>query len=98
MREKPDVVALQEVTRNWYESRLFKTTAAAGYALIRGDEDMALYRAGAEDGLKTGAKLKKRNWCNHEPLLYNARRFALLDSGVEFYHLDLQVGASSRTA
>ena len=94
VREKPDVVALQEVTRNWYESRLFKTTAAAGYALIRGDEDMALYRAGAEDGLKTGAKLKKRNWCNHEPLLYNARRFALLDSGVEFYHLDLQVEKS----
>ncbi|MGN0847664.1 MAG: family 43 glycosylhydrolase [Kiritimatiellia bacterium] len=94
VRERPDFVALQEVTQSWYGSRLFKKTAAAGYALVRGDEDMALYRAGAPDGLKTGATLGRKNWCNHEPLLYNAARFAMLDSGVEFYHLALQVEKS----
>ena len=94
VREKPDFVALQEVTQSWYASRLFKRAPEVGYALIRGDEDMALYRAGAEDGLKTGAKLNRKNWCNHEPLLYNAKRFALLDSGVEFFHLALQVEKS----
>ncbi len=93
-REKPDFVALQEVTQSWYGSRLFKKAPEHGYALIRGDEDMALYRAHAEDGLKTGKKLNKTNWCNHEPLLYNAKRFALLDSGVEFYNLTLQVEKS----
>ncbi len=89
-REKPDFVSLQEVTRNWHESALFKQAPALGYELVRGDEDLAFYRARAENG----AQSKARNWCNHEPLLFNARRYARLDSGVEFFHLSLQVEKS----
>lgn len=89
LREKPNFVALQEVTQAWYDSRLFKAVAKAGYGVVRGDEDMAFYRAGAVDGIQTGKKLNRKNWCNHEPLLYDKTRFAMLDSGVEFYHLTL---------
>ena len=94
IKERPSFVALQEMTRNWYEGTLVKTLAEAGYVTLRGDEDMAFYRAYAENGIREGEVRKYRNWVNHEPIAYDARRFACLESGVEFYHLILQVEKS----
>ena len=90
-RHAADVVALQEVTDTWRKSKLFTNAAAAGYEAVWGDEDMALYRAYAENGLKEGAIRKQRIWGNLEPMLYNTKRLALLDSGVEFFNLELEV-------
>ena len=94
VKERPAVVALQEVTKGWYDGTLFKALAAAGYAAVRGDEEMALYRAYAEEGGKDAAKHKHKGWVNHEPLVYDTARLALLDSGVEFYSLLMQVEKS----
>ena len=93
-RHAADFVSLQEVTPNWWNSMVFTNAAAAGYAVVRGDEDMALARAFARPPKDADRIRKGRNWVNHEPLLYHADRFALLDSGVEFYNLTLQVEKS----
>ena len=93
-RYAPDFVSLQEVTPNWWQSVVFREAASAGYAAIEGDVDMAFHRALAKvaDGADCIEKPKK--WVNHEPLIYRADRYALLDSGVEFYNLTLQVEKS----
>ena len=85
-RQSPDVVSWQEVNAGWWKSRLFRDMAE--YGIVRGDEDEALVRA--------GAKLSERraNWVNHEPLMYRKERLALLDSGLDFYHIALQVEKS----
>ena len=93
-RHAADFVSLQEVTPNWWNSMVFTNAAAAGYAVVRGDEDLALSRAFARPPKDADRIRKGRNWVNHEPLLYHADRFALLDSGVEFYNLTLQVEKS----
>ena len=98
---RPHLVALQEISAGWYACDFFAHLATNGYALVRGDrrrgdEFYGLARAGAAwgDPKVAARKAKKANWCNHEPLLYDTRRFALLDSDVEFYHLNLQVEKS----
>jgi len=98
---RPHLLALQEISAACYASDLFARLAQAGYGLVRGDtrrgdEFYGLARAGADwgDPKVAARKAKKVNWCNHEPLLYDTRRFALLDSDVEFYHLNLQVEKS----
>lgn len=83
LKDSPDVVALQEVTPNWYGSPIFANLEKAGYALVRGDEDAALKRA-AFSGKKTARHI------NHEPLLYRRDAFNLVGSGVEFFHVTLQ--------
>lgn len=87
LRDTPDVVSLQEVTTNWYQSPMFAHLGKAGYALVRGDEAAALRRA-ALKGKKTPKHI------NHEPLLYRTDRFRLLDSGTDFFHLSLQSSKS----
>ena len=84
--QSPDVISWQEVNAGWWQSRLFSDTAE--YGIVRGDEDVALVRA--------GAKLSERraNWVNHEPLMYRKARLSLLDSGLDFYHVSLQVEKS----
>lgn len=87
LRDAPDVVALQEVTPNWYASPMFARLGKAGYVLVRGDENAALRRA-ALRGRKSPRHI------NHEPLLYRKDRFSLLDSGTDFFHLALQSSKS----
>lgn len=87
LRDAPDVVALQEVTPNWYASPMFAHLEKAGYALVRGDEDAALRRA-AFDGERTPKH------SNHEPLLYRTDRLRLLESGTDFFHVALQSSKS----
>lgn len=83
-REKPDLLSLQEVTPNWWASVGFMAKLDGAYGIIRGDEDAALVRAGAD------LSHRQPNWVNHEPLLYRKDRLRLLDSGVEFFHMTLQ--------
>ena len=78
----PDLVSWQEVNAGWWKSKLFTTMDE--FATIRGNEDEALVRAGAD------LAQRRDNWVNHEPLMYRKSRFALLDSGLDFYHLSLQ--------
>jgi len=78
----PDLISWQEVNAGWWKSKLFTTMDE--FATIRGDEDEALVRAGADLAQRKG------NWVNHEPLMYRRSRFTLLDSGLDFYHLSLQ--------
>ena len=87
LKHSPDVVALQEVTPNWWKSSLFANLQKAGYAVVRGDEDAALRRA-ALSGPRTP------NHVNHEPLLYRQEAFALVDSGTDFFHLRLDKSKS----
>ena len=87
LKERPDVVSLQEVTPNWYKSPMFVNLEKAGYVLVRGDEDAALKRA-AFSGKKTVKHI------NHEPLLYHSDRLNLLDCGMDFFHLSLQTAKS----
>ncbi len=94
LMHSPDIVSLQEVTPNWWASPMFANLEKAGYAIVRGDEKEALIRAGAP--LDT-AKWRK-NWVNHEPLLYRTGRFELLDSGVDFFHFCLQAEKSATWA
>lgn len=87
LSRRPDVIALQEVTPNWYKSPLFGKLRQAGYVLVRGDEAAALRRA-AFSGRRTARHI------NHEPLLYRAARLKLCASGMEFFHLSLQASKS----
>lgn len=84
----PDVISLQEVTPNWWASRMFSNLSSS-YGIVGGDVDEALRRAGAAD-----LALKPSNWVNHEPLLYRKDRLTLLDSGCDFFHLSLQAEKS----
>lgn len=87
-REKPDLLSLQEVTPSWWASAGFMAKLDGAYGIIRGDEDAALVRAGAD------LSRRQPNWVNHEPLLYRKDRLRLLDSGVEFFHMTLQAEKS----
>lgn len=81
-RYSPDIISWQEVNEQWWPSPLF--CGMEEYGVVRGDEDEALVRAGAD--------LSKRrpHWVNHEPLMYRKDRLVLLDSGLDFYHISLQ--------
>lgn len=81
--QKPDLLSLQEVTPRWWKSKLFRGLEK-DYGVIRGDEEAALVRAGAD------LAMRQPNWINHEPLAYRKDRLTLLESGLEFYHLTLQ--------
>ncbi len=85
VKAAPDVVALQEVSPNWYDSVMFSNLAMRGYVLVRGDEEAALRRAAF-----TGKR--SRGHINYEPLLYNSESLELVDSGTDFFHVGLQVG------
>lgn len=87
---RPDLVSLQEVTPGWWNGTLFADLKAAGLETLRGDETNALLRAGAPKNTATWPK----KYVNHEPLCYNPRRLKLLDQGLDFYHLHLQVEKS----
>ena len=77
----PDVISLQEVTPKWWESPMFSNLSSS-YGIVRGDEEDALRRG--------GVKVKKHaRQINHEPLLYKKARLALIDSGLDFFHLRL---------
>jgi glycerophosphoryl diester phosphodiesterase len=78
----PDVISWQEVNDGWWASRLFREMSE--YETVRGDEDEAMVRAGAD------LSMRRRNWVNHEPLMYRKDRLKLLDSGLDFYHFALQ--------
>ena len=91
LKDRPDVVSLQEVTPGWYASPMFAHLKKAGYAVVRGDEDAALKRA-AFEGEKTPKHI------NHEPLLYRTDRLNLLDSGTDFFHLSLTASKSATWA
>ena len=87
LKDSPDIVSLQEVTPNWWKSRMFKNLGKAGYGIVRGDEKAALRRAAF-----TGKRERKHS--NHEPLLYRKDRLDLLDSGTDFFHVTLQPSKS----
>lgn len=91
LKNRPDVVSLQEVTPGWYASPMFAHLKQKGYALVRGDEDAALARAAF-----AGEKMPKH--INHEPLLYRTDRLKLLDSGTDFFHLSLTASKSATWA
>lgn len=88
LRLSPDLLSLQEVTPNWWRSKLV-TDLANDYAFIRGDEEAALLRAGEDVSMN-----RPSNWINHEPLVYRKDRLELLDAGVEFFHPRLQAEKS----
>ena len=79
----PDIISWQEVNAGWWNSKLFKALAEE-FTIVRGDEDEALVRAGAD------LSQRKANWVNHEPLMFRTARFAMLDHGLDFYHISLQ--------
>ena len=87
LNSRADVVALQEVTPNWYKSQMFLNLAKARYAVVRGDEAAALRRAAFAGDLT-------EEHINHESVLYRKDRLKLLDSGMEFFHLKLQTSKS----
>ena len=87
LNSRADVIALQEVTPNWYKSQMFLNLAKAGYAVVRGDEAAALRRA-AFAGNPTEEHI------NHEPVLYRKDKLKLLESGTDFFHLKLQTSKS----
>ena len=84
--QAPDVISWQEVNVGWWNSRLFRELNE--YGVVRGDEDAALVRAGAD------LSERRKNWVNHEPLMYRKERLNLLDHGLDFYHVSLQVEKS----
>ena len=85
-----DFVSLQEFTPNWWKSVIVQEAASAGYAFVRGNEDLAFHRALARVADDADVIRKPKNWVNHEPLMYRTDRYALLDGDVEFYNLTLQ--------
>lgn len=87
LNSRADVVALQEVTPNWYKSQIFLNLEKSGYAVVRGDEAAALRRAAFTEDLT-------EEHINHEPVLYRKDRLKLLESGMEFFHLKLQTSKS----
>ena len=86
VKAKPDVVALQEVIADWWESPLFKNLSAA-YGVVRGDVSEAIRRAGTPPETKPGKP--EPGLCNHTPLLYRKDRLSLLDSGYDIFHIAL---------
>lgn len=86
VKAQPDVVALQEVVGDWWESPLF-ANLSADYGIVRGDVDEAIRRAGPPPVTKPG-KLDKGQ-CNHTPLLYRKDRLSLIDSGYDIFHIAL---------
>ena len=84
--QAPDVISWQEVNVGWWNSRLFRELDE--YGVVRGDEDAALVRAGAD------LSERRKDWVNHEPLMYRKERLNLLDHGLDFYHVSLQVEKS----
>ena len=86
VKAKPDVVALQEVIADWWESPLFKNLSAA-YGVVRGDVSEAIRRAGTPPETKPGKP--EPGQCNHTPLLYRKDRLSLLDSGYDIFHIAL---------
>lgn len=88
LKDAPDIVALQEVTANWYASKMFANLEKVGYAVVRGNEDAALRRAALF------GKKNPRRHINAEPLLYRKDSLSLLDSGTDFFHLTLQTSKS----
>ena len=87
LKYSPDIVSLQEVTPNWWKSKMFRNLEKTGYGIVRGDEKAALRRAAF-----TGKCEAKHS--NHEPLLYRRDRLNLLDSGTDFFHVTLQPSKS----
>ena len=86
VKAKPDVVALQEVIADWWESPLFENLSAA-YGVVRGDVSEAIRRAGTPPETKPGKP--EPGLCNHTPLLYRKDRLLLLDSGYDIFHIAL---------
>lgn len=82
LKQDADVVGLQEVTKGWWSSGLFEELVGR-YAVVTGDVEVALKRAGAD--FLHG----KSGWGNYEPLLIRRDKFSLLDSGIEYLHLAL---------
>ena len=80
LRHRPDIVALQEVTPNFWKSRLFAELERGGYAVVRGNEPEAIRRAGG-----TGYE----GFVNHVPILYRTDRFDCEASAYEIFHLEL---------
>ncbi len=80
LRHGPDIVALQEVTPNFWKSRLFQKFDAGGYGCVRTDERDAVRRAGGTGG---------EGFVNHVPLLYRRDRFRLVAAGYDVFHLRL---------
>ena len=87
LKDAPDIVSLQEVTPNWWKSKMFTNLKKAGYGIVRGDEKAALRRAAF-----TGKRERKHS--NHEPLLYRKDSLELLDSDTDFFHVTLQPSKS----
>ena len=79
-RYAPDIIALQEVTPNYWKSRLFTELDKKGYATIRTNERDAIRRAGG---------LGAEGFVNHVPLLYRRDRLELVASGYDIFHLEL---------
>ena len=69
------------MTPSWWNGSLFKNLSA-DYGIVRGDEEASMRRAGAKGPMKP-------RWINHEPLLYRKDRLALLDSGLDFFHVSM---------
>ena len=86
LKARPDIVALQEVVMDWWESPLFGNLAAT-YGIVRGDEADAIRRAGPPPETKPGKPENGR--CNHTPFLYRKDRLSLLDSGYDIFHIAL---------
>lgn len=80
VRWRPDVVAFQEVTPNFWKSRLFPALEKAGYAVLRPDEADAIRRAGGKGD---------EGYVNHVPLAYRRDRLVCEASGYEIFHLRL---------
>ena len=80
---QPDVIALQEVTTNWWNCGLFEKLGDR-YEVVRGNVKEALRLAGSE------VVKPEAQWGNYEPLLYRRDRFRALETGLEFFHLYLE--------
>jgi len=82
-RWKPDLLALQEVTDAWWNSKLFPELAKDGYDVVKGDEMSAFKAARATD-------LSVKRTRNHVPLLYRTDRYRLVESGFDVFHARLE--------
>ena len=80
---RPDIIALQEVTPNWWRSALFPKLDKAGYAVIKGNEAEA-FKAACACGIAPD-RLR-----NHVPLLYREKRYRLVDCGFDVFHARLE--------
>lgn len=80
LRHAPDIIALQEVTPNFWRSRLFPALEAGGYEVVRTDERDAIRRAGGRGD---------EGFVNHVPLLYRKNRLRCVACGYDIFHLRL---------